>query len=157
MDIADEREDLKEAAEQSLNVILDLGLDGVVRWLSPTWRDVIGTPIEEVQGKPIADILIGEKDIFINAVESMQKDDSRSHIVRFSVRMGSASVLQHRLSSDDSATADGDVLNGELAPDNQTLDLEGQGIMVYDRSSSNESHVSALRPPLYPTHVLTLC
>jgi serine/threonine-protein kinase RIM15 len=37
-----EREDLKEAAEESYNVIMDLDLDGKVRWLSPSWDQVIG-------------------------------------------------------------------------------------------------------------------
>lgn len=42
MAIRAEKEDLKEAAEDSFNVILDLNLDGNVRWVSPSWEDVIG-------------------------------------------------------------------------------------------------------------------
>ena len=42
-DIREEREDLREAAEQTLNVIMDLSLDGNIRWVSPSWTDVIGT------------------------------------------------------------------------------------------------------------------
>src|ERR1700733_9554270 len=83
-DIREEREDLREAAEQTLNVILDLSFDGTIRWVSPSWTDVIGTTTESVNGKPIKDLLVGgDKDIFAEAVESMKKDDSRSHIVRF--------------------------------------------------------------------------
>jgi serine/threonine-protein kinase RIM15 len=37
-----EREDLKEAAEESYNVIMDLNLDGRIRWVSPSWDTVIG-------------------------------------------------------------------------------------------------------------------
>jgi serine/threonine-protein kinase RIM15 len=37
-----EKEDLKEAAEESYNVIMDLNLDGKVRWVSPSWDSVIG-------------------------------------------------------------------------------------------------------------------
>jgi hypothetical protein len=37
-----EKEDLKEAAEESYNVIMDLNLDGRVRWVSPSWDTVIG-------------------------------------------------------------------------------------------------------------------
>lgn len=42
MSIRAEKEDLKEAAEESFNVIMDLNLDGKVRWVSPSWEDVIG-------------------------------------------------------------------------------------------------------------------
>lgn len=47
-DIREERQDLREAAEQTLNVIMDLSLEGVVRWVSPSWTDVIGTTMESV-------------------------------------------------------------------------------------------------------------
>jgi serine/threonine-protein kinase RIM15 len=50
-DIREEREDLREAAEQTLNVIMDLSLDGRIRWVSPSWTDVIGTTLESVKGK----------------------------------------------------------------------------------------------------------
>ena len=42
MAIRAEKEDLKEATEDSFNVIVDLNLDGKVRWVSPSWEDVIG-------------------------------------------------------------------------------------------------------------------
>ncbi len=139
-DIREEREDLREAAEQTLNVIMDLGLNGKIRWVSPSWTDVIGTSFESVQGKPIKDLLVGDnREVFSEVVESMKKDDSRSQIVRFSVQLGPASKL-----------APVDVIMGEdneeaLSPSEPaTIELEGQGIMVYDRSSGGESHVSQI-------------
>lgn len=42
MAIQAEKEDLKEAAQQSSTVILDLDLDGKIRWVSQSWEDVIG-------------------------------------------------------------------------------------------------------------------
>ena len=33
---------LARATEQSLSIIVELSLDGVVRWVSQTWNDVIG-------------------------------------------------------------------------------------------------------------------
>jgi serine/threonine-protein kinase RIM15 len=142
-DIREEREDLREAAEQTLNVIMDLSFDGTIRWVSPSWTDVIGTAPESCLGKPIKDLLIGEdKDIFAEAVESMKKDDSRSQIIHFAVQLGPASKL-----------APLDVPNqseGHVGTESEpaTLDLEGQGIMIYDRSSGGESHVSKIVPPI---------
>jgi serine/threonine-protein kinase RIM15 len=135
-DIREEREDLREAAEQTLNVIMDLSFDGTIRWVSPSWTDVIGTTLESVQGKPIKDLLVGEdKDIFAEVVKSMKEDDSRSQIIRFTVQLGPASklapiVIPEELKEDC-------VAEKERA----TIDLEGQGIMIYDRSSGGESHV----------------
>ena len=140
-DMREEREDLREAAEQTLNVIMDLSLDGRIRWVSPSWTDVIGTTLESVKGKPIKDLVVSDnKEVFADIVESMVKDDSRSHMVRFTVQLGPASRLvpieiPHQL-----AVEDEDVAVAMEEP--STIDLEGQGIMVYDRSSGGESHVS---------------
>lgn len=140
MDIRAEREDLKQAAEQSLNVILDLGLDGTIRWVSPSWKEVVGTPVDFVKGTAIADILLSDKDAFANAVESMKKDESRSQIIRFRVRMGPSSVLKQAVGGtiEQEATSLEEDMTLE---EDEDLNLEGQGIMVYDRSSGGESHV----------------
>ena len=142
-DIREEREDLKEAAEQTSNVILDLGLDGIIRWVSPSWPEVVGTTADSVQGKPIADLLIDDKDTFTHAVESIKKDDSKSHMVKFPVHVGPLS----RYAQVKPAKEDGDKEAGaeeecEPSLEPHTILLEGQGIMVYDRSSGGESHVS---------------
>ncbi len=158
-DIREEREDLREAAEQTLNVIMDLSLDGTIRWVSPSWTDVIGTSLESVQGKAIKDILVGEnKEVFSEVIESMKKDDSRSRNVRFSVQLGPASKLAPVVVpdqiGDEAETKEG--AEQEQGPEQEqkqeqeqdgpaTIDLEGQGIMVYDRTSGGESHVSSER------------
>ena len=139
MDMREERQDLREAAEQSLNVILDLGLDGKIRWVSASWKDVVGTPAESVKGKPIADLLLSNNDAFANAIETMKKDDSKSRIVRFKVQMGPSSVLRQDTTRGKDLKEDNE--DAASAEEEQELNLEGQGIMVYDRSSGNDSHV----------------
>lgn len=140
IDMRTEREDLKAAAEQSLNVILDLDLDGTIRWVSPSWEEVVGTPVKSVKGKPIADLLFSSKDGFANAVESMKKDGSKSRIVRFRVKMGPVSVLGQNSKKNEDVAAAGNTIE-DPEEDEQILNLEGQGIMVYDRSSGGDSHV----------------
>lgn len=141
--IREEREDLKEAAEQNLNVILDVGLDGIVRWVSSSWLDVVGTSPDSIEGKPIADALLEDKNAFVEAVESMKKDKSRSQRVRFSVQMGPSS----KLAPDPTGAAVNAEEEGfrpeETMEQVNTMNLEGQGIMVYDRTTSEESHVSS--------------
>lgn len=134
-DIRDEREELRKVAEQTLNVILDLNLDGTIRWVSPSWTEVIGTQPDSVKGTPISDLLVGDnKNVFSDMVEVMRSDDSRSQRVRFSVNMGPLSKL---LSLDDLQDPE-----SETAQEPQSIEMEAQGIMVYDVVSGGESHVS---------------
>ncbi|OBT50931.1 hypothetical protein VE04_09529 [Pseudogymnoascus sp. 24MN13] len=139
-----ERQDLREAAEQTLNVILDLGLDGVVRWVSPSWTDVIGTAVEGVQGHSIGEVVEEGEEVFGKAVEGMRGDAMRSQIVRFELELGEASKLLR-------AREAGEEGEEEAEEVRETVDLEGQGIMVYDRSTGEESHTMwMIRPWVEP-------
>lgn len=140
-DMRAEREDLKVAAEQSLNVILDLAPDGTIRWASSSWADVVGTTVESVKNKPIADLLLSNKDAFTDAVESMQKDDSKSRIIRFQVQMGPLSVLKQKKLEEQEIMEGEDDEEANTPEEEQVLILEGQGIMLYDRATGEESHV----------------
>ncbi|KAF3769300.1 hypothetical protein M406DRAFT_251013 [Cryphonectria parasitica EP155] len=144
-DIREEREDLREAAEQTLNVIVDLNLNGTVRWVSPSWVDVIGTSPDDVQGKPISGVVVSEPtSIFTDVVDSMQGDDSRSQFIRFSVKLGPQSKL---LAPAEGVEEDFQKLEGEAV-----VDLEAQGIMVHD--TGGESHTMwMIRPWMAPREI----
>lgn len=136
-----EREELKEAAEHSQNVILDLGLDGLVRFVSPSWQDLVGTTPESVQGKPVVDLLVENKNVFQEGVASLRKDDSKSQIIRFTIPLGPLSALRRK-----SVRMDEDQAEAEDEQEQEsTINLEAQGIMIYDRASGGESHVRGLR------------
>ena len=144
MDMKAERDDLKIAAEQSLNNVIALGLDGCIRWVSPTWKEVVGTLPEEVKGKPIADLLLSCGDVFSSAVESMRSDDSKSRIIRFRMAMGPHSVLREERQigqTESDGTRPGELPNEDEQEKEHVITLKGQGILVYDRSSGDESHV----------------
>lgn len=137
-DIREEREELREAAESTLNAIVDLNLDGTIRWASPSWTDVVGTRLESLEGLPMSGLVASEnKTVFSDVVESMKRDDSKSHRVHFAVQLGPLSKLR---SLED--------IHGPDAPEQepQVVDLEAQGIMVYDSVSGGESHVSFWSP-----------
>ncbi|KAK4247413.1 hypothetical protein C7999DRAFT_32189 [Corynascus novoguineensis] len=129
--IREEREELREAAEQTLNVIMDLNIDGTIRWVSPSWVDVIGTQPDSVVGTPIADLIVSDNsNIFSEVVQSMTQDDRRSQFIRFAVKLGPLSKLIPL-----------DMLNGPEDPTQPVvIDLEAQGIMVYSGASGGESH-----------------
>ncbi|KAI1828158.1 hypothetical protein F4861DRAFT_548527 [Xylaria intraflava] len=144
--IKEERKELREAAEQTLNVIVDLNLDGSIKWVSPSWVDVIGTQPSTVQGGPVADLIISEdKAAFAKAIESMKKDDSRSQYVRFTVRLGPMSKLYPAVVVKEPEA-------GETEP--IAIELEAQGIMVYDRATGGESHTMwMIRPWVAPREI----
>lgn len=135
-----ERADLREAAEQTLNVIVDLNLDATIRWVSPSWVDVIGTRPDAVGGTSIADVVVSEPTtIFTDVLEFMKEDDSGSKFIRFSVRVGPQSKL---LPPAARAGEAGQQNEGEQDEDLDVVDLEAQGIMVHD--TDGESHVGPL-------------
>lgn len=158
-DMREEREDLKEAAEHSLNIIMDLDLTGKVRYVSPSWRDVVGTAPDEVVGKPVLDIIFAGKDGFAETIESVRKYDQRSHIARFSVCMGPHSMLRRKRSK---PAVDGEQQSVPPSPtktedeEEQILNLEAQGIMVYDRATGAESHVRQHHPVCRGTMLIVI-
>lgn len=140
-DIREQREDLKEAAEHAHTVVVELSTNGIVRWASPSWVDVVGTPLPAVLGQPIVSLLVSDTTAFEKATEDIRKDDSRSQNIRFSVLAGPGSTLRKKSSrrKEEALLGDNDC---EEHQEEMVIDLEGQGIMVYDRSTGKESHVS---------------
>ena len=167
-DIREQREDLKEAAEKNLNIIVDLALDGRIRWVSDSWGDVLGSDATIVPGSSISNILVDDVDLFTDAIACMQKDDSRSKIIRFRARVGPRSILKPdslvpvtEIEKRDDSESVEEVLQADARKAAQgpavqtvpTLNLEAQGIMVYDRASGGDSHVSnsSADPPIGST------
>lgn len=131
----EEGNDLRSAAEQSMNVILDLDLDGRIRWASPSWQELVGTTPESIQGKPIGELLPDhQKNVFADAVKSLRKDDSGSKVVRFSVSTGTTGKTQ----DDQSQRNGGEGSFGERqqSAEERLIDLEAQGITIYGETDS---------------------
>lgn len=163
MDIREEREDLKRAAEQSVNAILELALEGHVKWVSSSWQDISGTPGSELLGKHISEIIVDDEDVFAKCVQAMQKDDSQSRVIRFSVKGPGQHDGQSqtgtesgeptpRVSSVSGHTqnTEHDVQSLEKLPSGEQeniIHLEAQGIMVYDRDTGEESHTMWMIKP----------
>jgi len=148
-DIQEGSQDLKEAAEQTRNIILDLSLDGTIRWVSPSWTDVVGTDFESVRGNPISRFIADDPEVFTRAIESL-KSDSKSKFVKFSVKVGPDSDLDPMLRQEQKDKLEKN--DGEDGPPGEILDLEGQGIVVYDRTSAGESHVRIFDPVVSLLH-----
>lgn len=137
-DMREERDDLRAVAEQSLNAIMDLGLDGNVRWISQSWFQLTGVKPEDLYGKAICDVVYDNKTIFADAVTSMRKDDAKSRIIRFGVLGAPIPIASDEAIEE--GTSDMNSKKGHIC-------LEAQGIMVYDRSTSHESHTMWMIKP----------
>ena len=133
-DIQEGSQELKEAAEQTRNIILDLSLDGIIRWVSPSWADVLGTQLETVKGKPIREFIHDNPDVFDSALAALKSNDQKSQFVKFAVEIGASSDLQPMLRNR-ATTGNDDV-------EKRILELDAQGIMVYDRANGSDPHVS---------------
>ncbi|PHH56032.1 Serine/threonine-protein kinase cek1 [Ceratocystis fimbriata CBS 114723] len=176
-DIREEREELREAAEQSLNVIVDVNLDGTIRWAGPSWTELIGSDGTEVIGKPFSDLIVSDnKNVFIEAIELMKKDDSKSFGVHFATNIGPQSrlirtpptpTIKTTFASEEGDNDDNE--DDETTQGKQTqpktaiveqeeatpvIDLEAQGIIVYDSASGGESHTMwMIRPWKAPREI----
>jgi len=174
MDIREEREDLRKAAEQSLNAILELDLEGRARWVSPSWQQLTGVPSNEVMGRPITEILTDNPTVFADCVEAMRKDDSKSHFIRFFTNIRNADPDSEESNSADDKTPVDAIPGEELSrkfemaqqksadegrpekSDNERkIELEAQGIMVYDRVTGEESHTMWMVKP-WVAHEITI-
>ena len=149
-DIQAGSQELKEAAEQTKNIILDLSLDGVIRWVSPSWTDVVGSELEAVKGQPVSKFISDNPEVFEPAIEKLKSNDSKSQFVKFCVKVGPSSDMAQMLPEEETDDEDED---GDKSP-RRTLELEGQGIMVYDRASGGESHTMwMLQPATEPIRI----
>ncbi|KKY27534.1 putative serine threonine protein [Diplodia seriata] len=152
--IRDEMQELKEAAEQTLNVLVDLNLDGTIRSVSPSWREVVGSEPDSVIGKPIDDMLLGNKRAFTDVVDNMRQDDARSRVIRFSMKMGPFSKLRSKPAPPEAPAGDDVEASRPEEESEQILNLEAQGIMSYNPASGDDCHSSLLGLELRCLHAI---
>lgn len=185
MDIREEREDLKKAAEQSMNAMLELDLEGKVRWISPSWQELTGHPATSLVGKPISEALLDNPTAFADCTDAIRQDDSKSKILRFAVRLPEHSWNEQGPEGEDDVPAiseptgetpseptvppttgeqpeTGEALNKDESHDEEAkssreqeqsqgphlVHLEAQGMLVYDRSTGEESHTMWMIKPV---------
>ncbi|KAG0172634.1 hypothetical protein DFQ28_007650 [Apophysomyces sp. BC1034] len=122
--IQDDNFQLQEAAERSQNstIIMELSLGTTsIQYVSPVWSDVIGTDPMSVIGSNVSWLLSSDdKNMFTVATEELLADDSRTVEVRFNV-----------------ALVDGPI-----------LEMEGKGMLMYNRVTGEPSHTMWVIKPV---------
>lgn len=127
VEILQERIDLRLASSQNPSAVMELDLDGNIRYLSKNWESIVGTNIKKLLYKPISNIIIGNNEddlkVFNNAIEQMVKNDA-TYKVKF--------VTATNDRSNESA-ANSDHSSGKLTPTNSIND----NINLDDLSNEN--------------------
>ncbi|WLF81399.1 rim15, signal transduction response regulator [Lodderomyces elongisporus] len=78
--------DLRLASSNNPTIVMELDLDGNIKYLSQNWEYIVGTHIKKIKNRHISKIIIGINDedfqVFNKAIDSMIKDDG-SYKVKF--------------------------------------------------------------------------
>ncbi|KAI8879335.1 hypothetical protein K501DRAFT_287436, partial [Backusella circina FSU 941] len=115
---------LQEEAErsQSSTIIAELSLSSTtVQYLSPVWFDVVGTDPQSLIGYSVARLLSSDDtQVFRAATEELLADDSHTVEARFHV----------------------------LTTDDNTIEMEGKGMLMYNRVTSEPSHTMWVLKPV---------
>lgn len=122
---SDETKDLQLASDVGNSIVLELTLDGVVRYVSSSWTKI--TQMPSIVGQNMADIVLGsddDKKIFDEATQCMM--DGTSYIVRFVVE------------TKENPEGPGEDLVFSFEKDN-LLELEGQGILIQQNGTPSYS------------------
>lgn len=85
VEIIQEQIDLRLASSDNPTAVMELDLDGNIRYLSQNWETIVGTKIKKIVNKPISNIIIGNDDdskVFNSSIELMIRDDG-SYKVKF--------------------------------------------------------------------------
>ncbi|ORZ09533.1 hypothetical protein BCR42DRAFT_381630 [Absidia repens] len=121
---------LQEAVQrgQSNTIVMELTLmTTVVQYLSPVWRQLIRSDPQDVIGKNISDLLVpGDRHVFSNATNDLLQDALRTVELRFSVQPDDIAVIE----------------------------MEGKGMIMYNRVTGKPSHTMWVVKPLSCHHIV---
>ncbi|SCU79107.1 LAME_0A07250g1_1 [Lachancea meyersii CBS 8951] len=114
---------LKVATDTSASILMELNMDGRIRYLSSIWEDIVGTSVSDIVGQVISDILMGtdqDRSVFQRATDLMIREDC-SYRVRF--------LVECDLNDTDAKTVpDSNLGASPVQPD--TIELEAQGVVI---------------------------
>lgn len=149
---------LKIASDQSTTILLELDMNGRVRYLSKIWEKIVGTKCRSIIERPIFDVILGtdqDKSVFQRALDMMIRDDN-SYRVRFIVETNditsdiSSEEDERAVNSQDSSSP-GSVETkhcGPLSTNGEVIELEAQGILLHDNFTNLPSHSMWIVKPL---------
>ncbi|CEP64937.1 protein kinase RIM15 LALA0_S15e00760g [Lachancea lanzarotensis] len=124
---------LKVATDTSASILMELNMDGRVRYISSIWEDIVGTKVDDIVGQFISDILVGteqDRSVFNRATDLMIREDC-SYRVRFLVEA-------ERFENDSKTDSDITTVSSTLEPN--AIELEAQGVVISDATENIPTH-----------------
>lgn len=183
--LMEEQIDLRLASGDNPTAVMELDLDGNVRYLSQNWEVIVGTSIKKIIGKPISNIVIGngpeDLNVFVVAMNQMIKDDI-SYKVKFVTATNNIKIDKSLTTDQDadtssdltddgnneiSATDEFSPLDEDIETSSETsskvsnngeiIELEAQGILIHDSKSKLPTHAMwTIKPFTYIDVQLTI-
>ena len=136
----EEKINLRLASKNSMTVVMELDMDGNVRYLSRSWESLVGSAVKKIVGRPVSDLIVGNNPedfkVFHNAMDQMVRDDL-TYKVKFMARLYEGRRRMGDYILDDASNLL--VTSPAGSVDNSFLDSEEE---YKDASSSNFSEVS---------------
>ncbi|KAG5519964.1 hypothetical protein PMAC_000241 [Pneumocystis sp. 'macacae'] len=139
---------------QRINILIELSLDGKLKWLSPSWKDIVGIDSKQALGRPISDFLVGDDNVFSRAINVLLEDDSHIFRIYFNVvtNLSPIDEIERDISfiSNNEETASFKNKNEVSSRKKLTgvLEMEGHGILIRDRFTSNAIHTMWIARPV---------
>lgn len=107
----DDEQDLRTALSNNPTMIMELDMDGNVRYLLSNWNKIVGTKSKKIVGKPIANIIVAntpeDLTVFQDAISKMIADDC-SYKVKFVTATGDGDANDESTTSSQHGEGEGD-------------------------------------------------
>ncbi len=144
-----------QRAEDTLNVVLELDLNCVVKYISKSWEKVAGTSIRKILKKPISQVVLGteeDKNVFKRATQIMLQDDT-SYTVRFLVHTGDIVENKNILESGENGDIDDDDNNNVQSSDSDEIYQSASRPQNSSTEKTVHLDISNLSVPAFPSEV----
>lgn len=161
VELMQEQIDLRMASADSPSAVMELDLNGNIRYLSRNWELLVGTNIRKLLHKPISNIIIGNSEddlkVFNNAIDKMIEDDV-SYKVKFVTATNDTVEEVHSsgkatpansinegvdiydLPPQPDSGSDTSTLSSKVTNNGDVIELEAQGILIHDPKTKLPTH-----------------
>lgn len=151
------------SSEEGRALVLELDLAGNVRFISKSWRRIVGTDPSKIVERPIGDVIVGEeedKHVFSRATDIMLIDDE-TYRVRFIVETNLLNVAtsDKDLGSDEDNTvhptksneSEDDAVSvnsttSTMTTDGEFIELDAQGILIHNKNGRPSHTMWIVKP-----------
>lgn len=154
---------LQKASNSDTTILIELDLEGNIKYISEVWEKIIGTNSVEMVGRPISEFVIGsdfDKSVFERTTKLMLEDDS-SYRIKFTLEQFTvdknlvSEKVENILSAqcvqfeEEENPVEIDVTTTSSFKNRNFIELEAQGIVITDLAKRTPLHSMWIIKPFY--------